>query len=72
LLVDPSILILDEATSNLDLASEGQVNRAMRVVSAGRTTIVIAHRPQSLQWVDRVVTVHDGHIVGERMQPQAA
>ncbi len=72
LLVDPSILILDEATSNLDLASEGQVNRAMRVVSAGRTTIVIAHRPQSLQWVDRVVTVHDGHIVGERMQDQAA
>jgi ATP-binding cassette subfamily B protein len=72
MLVDPSILILDEATSNLDLASEGQVNRAMRVVSAGRTTIVIAHRPQSLQWVDRVVTVHDGHIVGERMQKQAA
>lgn len=72
LLVDPSILILDEATSNLDLASEGQVNRAMRVVSAGRTTIVIAHRPQSLQWVDRVVTVHDGHIVGERLQKQAA
>jgi ATP-binding cassette subfamily B protein len=72
LLVDPSILILDEATSNLDLASEGQVNRAMRVVSAGRTTIVIAHRPQSLQWVDRVVTVHDGHIVGERLQEQAA
>ncbi|HEX3814904.1 MAG TPA: ABC transporter ATP-binding protein [Mycobacteriales bacterium] len=72
LLVDPSILILDEATSNLDLASEGQVNRAMRIVSAGRTTIVIAHRPQSLQWVDRVVTVHDGHIIGERMQKQAA
>ncbi|HVX43560.1 MAG TPA: ABC transporter ATP-binding protein [Mycobacteriales bacterium] len=71
LLVDPSILILDEATSNLDLASEGQVNQAMRVVSAGRTTIVIAHRPQSLQWVDRVVTVHDGHIVDERMQVAA-
>lgn len=71
LLVDPSILILDEATSNLDLASEGQVNQAMRIVSAGRTTIVIAHRPQSLQWVDRVVTVHDGRLVDERMQAAA-
>jgi ATP-binding cassette subfamily B protein len=66
LLVDPSILILDEATSNLDLASEGLVNRAMRVASAGRTTIVIAHRPQSLQWVDRVVTVDNGQVVDER------
>jgi ATP-binding cassette subfamily B protein len=71
LLVDPSILILDEATSNLDLASEAQVNQAMKVVSAGRTTIVIAHRPQSLQWVDRVVTVHDGNVVSERMQTTA-
>jgi ATP-binding cassette subfamily B protein len=67
LLVDPSILILDEATSSLDLASEAQVNRAMKTVSAGRTTVVIAHRPQSLQWVDRIVTVHDGNIVAESL-----
>ncbi|WP_123788236.1 ABC transporter ATP-binding protein [Phytoactinopolyspora halophila] len=65
LLHDPSILILDEATSNLDLASERQVNRAMRAASAGRTTLVVTHRPQSLHWVDRVVVVADGKVAGD-------
>jgi ATP-binding cassette subfamily B protein len=65
LIVDPAILILDEATSNLDLASERKVNRAMRVASAGRTTLVVTHRPQSLHWVDRVLVVSDGRIVGD-------
>jgi ATP-binding cassette subfamily B protein len=65
LLVDPAILILDEATSSLDLASEAQVNRAMKAASAGRTTIVIAHRPQSLHWVDRIITVHEGNVVAD-------
>ncbi|NDL58129.1 ABC transporter ATP-binding protein [Phytoactinopolyspora mesophila] len=65
LLHDPSILILDEATSNLDLASERRVNQAMRVASAGRTTLVVTHRPQSLHWVDRVVVVADGRVAGD-------
>jgi ATP-binding cassette subfamily B protein len=65
LIVDPAVLILDEATSNLDLASERKVNRAMRVASAGRTTLVVTHRPQSLHWVDRVLVVSDGRIVGD-------
>ncbi|WP_157553482.1 ABC transporter ATP-binding protein [Jiangella gansuensis] len=69
LLGDPSILILDEATSNLDLASERKVNQAMRVASAGRTTIVVTHRPQSLHWVDRVVEVADGRIVTDEPAP---
>lgn len=63
LLVDPAVLVLDEATSNLDLASERKVNRAMRTASAGRTTLVVAHRPQSLRWTDRVLVVSDGRIV---------
>ncbi|GAA2108852.1 ABC transporter ATP-binding protein [Microlunatus panaciterrae] len=65
LIVDPAILILDEATSNLDLASERKVNRAMRVASQGRTTLVVTHRPQSLHWVQRVLVVADGKIVGD-------
>lgn len=66
LLIDPAILVLDEATSNLDLASEYRVNQAMRAVSAGRTTIVVTHRPQALQWVDRVVRLQGGQIVEDR------
>ncbi len=70
LLVDPAVLVLDEATSNLDLASERRVNRAMRTASAGRTTLVVAHRPQSLRWTDRVVVVSEGRIVADTT-PQA-
>ena len=66
LIVDPAILILDEATSNLDLASERKVNRAMRVASEGRTTLVVTHRPQSLHWVQRVLVVADGRIIDDR------
>ncbi|MGD7705380.1 ABC transporter ATP-binding protein [Microlunatus sp. Y2014] len=65
LLIDPAILILDEATSNLDLASERKVNQAMRVVAQGRTTLVVTHRPQSLHWVERVLVVSGGEIVGD-------
>jgi len=65
LLVDPAILILDEATSNLDLASERKVNQAMRVVAQGRTTLVVTHRPQSLHWVERVLVVSAGEIVAD-------
>ncbi len=66
LLVDPAILILDEATSNLDLASERKVNQAMRTAALGRTTLVVTHRPQSLQWVERVLEVSAGEIIADR------
>ena len=66
LLADPRVLVLDEATSHLDLQSERRVEEAMRTAAAGRTTIVIAHRPQTLRWVDRIVTVHDGRIVADQ------
>jgi len=62
-LVDPSILILDEATANLDLATEARVVRAMGVVSEGRTTLLIAHRLQSAVRADRVVVIDDGRVV---------
>ncbi len=66
LVLDPRVLVLDEATSHLDLKSERKVEQAMRSAASGRTTIVIAHRPQTLRWVDRVVTVHDGQVVADQ------
>ena len=63
LLVDPAILILDEATANLDLATEARVNQAMGVVSSGRTTIVIAHRLATAHQADRILVVDDGRVI---------
>ncbi len=64
-LVDPAILILDEATSNLDLATEARVRGAMRALSRGRTTLLIAHRLQTAYTADRIVVLEDGRIVEE-------
>jgi ATP-binding cassette, subfamily B, bacterial len=61
-LVDPAVLLLDEATSNLDLATEARVAAAMRRVSAGRTTIVIAHRLQTAKAADRIVVLAGGRV----------
>ena len=62
-LVDPAILILDEATANLDLETESKVVRAMGRLSEGRTTLLIAHRLQSAARADRVVMLDHGGIV---------
>jgi ATP-binding cassette subfamily B protein len=62
LLVDPAILLLDEATANLDLSTEARVQRAMGVVSRDRTTLLIAHRLQTARTADRIVVVDDGRI----------
>jgi ATP-binding cassette, subfamily B, bacterial len=62
-LVDPAILMLDEATSNLDLATEAKVSAAMHRISSGRTTVVIAHRLQTAQAADRIVVLDNGRIV---------
>jgi ATP-binding cassette subfamily B protein len=61
--VDPSILILDEATSNLDLATEAEVQRAMSLAAKGRTTLLIAHRLQTARNASRIVVVDDGQII---------
>ncbi len=62
-LVDPAILLLDEATAALDLATEARVIRAMKVVAAPRTTLVIAHRLQTARTADRIVVVEGGRVV---------
>ncbi len=62
-LVDPAILLLDEATANLDLATEARVQQAMGLVARGRTTLLIAHRLQTARNAQRILVVDDGHIV---------
>jgi ATP-binding cassette, subfamily B, bacterial len=63
LLVDPAILLLDEATATLDLAAEAVVTRAMDVVAHGRTSIVIAHRLQTARTADRILVADAGCII---------
>jgi ATP-binding cassette subfamily B protein len=62
-LVDPDILLLDEATAALDLASEAAVTRAMDEVSRARTTLVVAHRLTTAARADRILVLDDGLIV---------
>ncbi|MGC1184124.1 MAG: ABC transporter ATP-binding protein, partial [Candidatus Dormiibacterota bacterium] len=62
-LIDPKILVLDEATSNLDLATEARVGSAMTRLASGRTTIIIAHRLQTARKADRIVILADGKVV---------
>ena len=64
-LVDPDVLLLDEATANLDLATEAKVSAAMAAVSGRRTTILIAHRLQTARTADRIVVLAQGRVVEE-------
>ena len=62
LLTDPRVLILDEATSNVDAESEAAIQAALAEVVKGRTTIAIAHRLSTLRNADRILVVDDGRI----------
>ncbi|MEV8550853.1 ABC transporter ATP-binding protein [Streptomyces glaucescens] len=63
LLADPGVLILDEATSSLDVPGERAVQRAMATVLKGRTAVVIAHRLSTVEIADRVLVMERGRIV---------
>ncbi|MCB9711924.1 MAG: ABC transporter ATP-binding protein [Nitrospiraceae bacterium] len=65
LLKNPPIVVMDEATSNIDTETEVEIRLAMEELMQGRTTFVIAHRLSTLQSVDRIVVIHQGHIVEE-------
>jgi ABC-type multidrug transport system fused ATPase/permease subunit len=62
-LADPAVLILDEATSSLDIPSERLVQRALRTILADRTAVIIAHRLSTVEIADRVLVMEHGRIV---------
>jgi ATP-binding cassette subfamily B protein len=64
-LADPRVLILDDATSSVDPSKEHEIRAALREVMAGRTTIIIAHRPATIALADRVVLLDGGRVVAQ-------
>ena len=62
-LADPKVLILDEATSSLDVPTERAVQRALRTVLADRTAVIIAHRLSTVDIADRVLVIDEGRVV---------
>jgi len=65
LLADPRILVLDEATANVDAYTEARIQEAMDEIRRDRTTLIIAHRFSTLRKADRIAVVEDGRIVGQ-------
>lgn len=63
LLADPKIIILDEATSNLDTESESYIQKSLQGLMKDRTTFVIAHRLSTIQQADQILVVEKGNIV---------
>jgi ATP-binding cassette subfamily B protein len=62
LIADPRILVLDEATSNVDLHTEGRIEEGLRLLLSGRTAIVIAHRLSTIRQAGRIVVLEHGRI----------
>lgn len=65
LVSNPSILILDEATANIDPITESNIQRGLKTVLQNRTAIIIAHRLSTIQFVDRILVLQNGRIVEE-------
>ena len=63
LVADPRLLILDEATSSIDLRTEARIERALSTLLAGRTAIVIAHRLSTIRRADRIVVLEGGRVI---------
>jgi len=63
LLADPKILILDEATSNLDMESESFIQESLKELMKGRTTFVIAHRLSTIRQADQILVIEKGEII---------
>lgn len=63
LLTDPQVLILDEATSNVDTVTESKIQSAMEAIVAGRTSFVIAHRLKTILNADQIIVLKDGEVI---------
>jgi ATP-binding cassette subfamily B protein len=62
LVINPDVLLLDEATANIDSESEALIQKALEVVLKNRTAIVIAHRLSTIQHMDQIVVLHKGRV----------
>ena len=69
-LADPKILILDEATASVDTMTEAKIQAAMESVTAGRTSLMIAHRLSTVRNADVILVVRDGKIVEQGTHPE--
>ncbi len=65
LLTDPRILILDDSTSAIDSATEDEIQKAIKRLLEGRTTLLITHRLSQIRWADKVIVLRRGEIVDE-------
>lgn len=63
LVYDPAILVLDEATANIDTETESLITKALEVLMEGRTTIMVAHRLSTIQHADNIIVLDHGQIM---------
>jgi ATP-binding cassette subfamily B protein len=64
-MTDPRILVLDDSTSAIDSATEDEIQRAMRRIMKGRTTLLITHRISQIRWADRILVLRRGELVAQ-------
>jgi ABC-type multidrug transport system fused ATPase/permease subunit len=72
LVVDPRILILDDATASVDATTEAKIREGLREAMRDRTTIIIAHRLSTIALADEIVVLDDGRIVARGSQEELA
>ena len=70
LLVDPRVLILDDATASVDATTESRIRLALQTVMEGRTTIIIAHRLSTIALADEIVVLDDGRVAARGVHEQ--
>jgi ABC-type multidrug transport system fused ATPase/permease subunit len=62
---DPDVLVLDEATANIDSENEARIQQALKVLLRGRTAVIVAHRLSTVRDADRILVLKQGRIVEE-------
>src|SRR5205807_7511641 len=65
LLTDPRILILDDSTTAIDSATEDEIQKAIRRLLQGRTTLLITHRLSQIRWADKILVLRQGELVDQ-------